>query len=201
MFDLIKKNDGIWLWENAIEDPESFFSNILNQSWESFTNVAESGKGGSTIIGRNSVIEEDSIMYDKILKIFTKGLNEYDLKENSITDKNMNSGYWLVREYNSGSYMEEHSDVYSYVLDKSGNNVIPKLTAIIYINDDYIGGEITFPHNNVSIKPKAGTLIIFPSNLQHRVDLISEGNRYMTQTYIYDLPYSEYDHSKWASKK
>jgi predicted 2-oxoglutarate/Fe(II)-dependent dioxygenase YbiX len=201
MFDLIKKNDGIWLWENAIEDPKSFLSNILNQSWENFTNVAESGKGGSTIIGRNSVIEEDSTMYDRVLKIFTRGLNEYDLKEDSVTDKNMNSGYWLVREYNSGSYMEEHSDVYSYVLDKSGNNVIPKLTAIIYINDDYIGGEITFPHNNLSIKPKAGTLIIFPSNLQHRVDLISEGSRYMTQTYIYDLPYSEYDHSKWASKK
>ena len=164
MFDLIKKNDGIWLWENAIEDPKSFLSNILNQSWENFTNVAESGKGGSTIIGRNSVIEEDSTMYDRVLKIFTRGLNEYDLKEDSVTDKNMNSGYWLVREYNSGSYMEEHSDVYSYVLDKSGNNVIPKLTAIIYINDNYIGGEITFPHNNLSIKPKAGTLIIFPSN-------------------------------------
>jgi hypothetical protein len=35
---------------------------------------------------------------------------------------------------------------------------------IYYINDDYAGGEISFPNHNLKIKPKPNSFVAFPSN-------------------------------------
>lgn len=54
------------------------------------------------------------------------------------------------------------------------------LSALLYLNDDYVGGEITFPHIGFSKKPEAGSLIFFPSNFVfvHEVNAVTEGTRY-----------------------
>jgi predicted 2-oxoglutarate/Fe(II)-dependent dioxygenase YbiX len=107
----------------------------------------------------------------------------------------MGVGWWLFREYLPGSEMSAHSDVYSYVTDDS-KPVRPYLTAILYLNDDYVGGEIAFPNDSLSIKPKSGSVVIFKSDTLHEVKPILSGNRYMTQTYIYEKPFSEYQDLK-----
>lgn len=54
------------------------------------------------------------------------------------------------------------------------------ITGVVYINDDYAGGEISFPTQGVSVKPKKGDLVIFPGNLHytHEVKEIVSGERY-----------------------
>jgi hypothetical protein len=54
------------------------------------------------------------------------------------------------------------------------------MAALIYLNDNFIGGEISFPTHGIEIKPKSGDLIIFPGNLNyaHKIDPIISGNRY-----------------------
>lgn len=54
------------------------------------------------------------------------------------------------------------------------------LACLVYLNDDYEGGEIFFPRYNLTIKPKAGTLITFPGSLYyiHGVKKITNGNRF-----------------------
>jgi hypothetical protein len=54
------------------------------------------------------------------------------------------------------------------------------ISSILYINDNYIGGEIVFDQYNYSIKPKSGTLIMFPGNkyYAHKVNKVIDGNRY-----------------------
>lgn len=52
------------------------------------------------------------------------------------------------------------------------------LTVICYLNDDYVGGEITFPQFDIKIKPAAGDLIMFPSRYRHGVLQMHSGNRY-----------------------
>ena len=108
-----------------------------------------------------------------------------------ITTDNLGIGRWLVREYAAGSAMTAHIDGYSYVKDGE-NEVIPKFTILLYMNDDYEGGEIHFLNENIKIKPKAGSVVIFPSNLLHEVKTVILGNRYMTQSYIYEKPFSHY---------
>jgi hypothetical protein len=59
----------------------------------------------------------------------------------------------------------------------SGEN---HLSAVIYLNDDYEGGNINFPTYELSIAPEAGELIIFPGNLNyaHEVEEIKSGSRF-----------------------
>jgi hypothetical protein len=38
------------------------------------------------------------------------------------------------------------------------------IASVYYINDDYEGGEISFPDHNIKIKPKANSIILFPGN-------------------------------------
>ena len=53
-------------------------------------------------------------------------------------------------------------------------------TALVYINDDYQGGELVFPQHNLKIKPKSGTLVMFPSTCMypHEVAEVLSGARY-----------------------
>lgn len=54
------------------------------------------------------------------------------------------------------------------------------LAILVYLNDDYEGGELYFPRYNYSIKPTAGTMITFPGSLYyiHGVKEITKGVRY-----------------------
>ena len=54
------------------------------------------------------------------------------------------------------------------------------MAGIVYLNDNYIGGEISFLTQDVTIKPKIGDLITFPGNLYyaHEVKEILSGDRY-----------------------
>jgi hypothetical protein len=54
------------------------------------------------------------------------------------------------------------------------------IASLIYLNDDFEGGEISFPTHGISIKPSKGDLIVFPGNLNypHKIEPIVSGNRY-----------------------
>lgn len=64
---------------------------------------------------------------------------------------------------------------------------------VYYLNDDYDGGEIYFPNQNIEIKPKPNTLVFFPGNMEflHGVKPITKGVRYtLTSFWTFDKQYS-----------
>jgi hypothetical protein len=185
----INKKNGIWEWHDVLENPSDLIAGIEDDRWEYYTNKG----GGETIIGRASILHKGEEFHTKATKAFLDCVLEYSSSnELSFNDDNVGTDWLLVREYNTGSKMSAHNDAYSYV-KKDGQPVKPSLTAILYINDDYTGGEIDFIHDDVKIKPKAGSMVVFPSDKQHEVLEILSGNRYMTQTYVYENPVSFYD--------
>lgn len=54
------------------------------------------------------------------------------------------------------------------------------ITGLIYLNDNYTGGEISFLTQDITIKPSKGDLVMFPGNLHyaHEVKEILSGDRY-----------------------
>jgi len=52
------------------------------------------------------------------------------------------------------------------------------LAFIIYLNDDYEGGEISYPEYFLKYKPKAGDLIVHCVEVPHGVLLVKSGIRY-----------------------
>jgi hypothetical protein len=53
-------------------------------------------------------------------------------------------------------------------------------TALVYLNDDFTGGELVFPALDVLITPQPGLLVSFPSNHKfvHAVPKVRSGKRY-----------------------
>lgn len=56
---------------------------------------------------------------------------------------------------------------------------------VLYLNDDYQGGEIYYPNLKIAIKPKAGSLVIHPGNVyySHGVLPVTSGTRYATTAF------------------
>jgi hypothetical protein len=72
-----------------------------------------------------------------------------------------------------GVLLEEHTDfIKSQFFDPleppivypTSNRWSGHMSVLIYLNDNYEGGEIVFPKQNIKIKPKSGMLIAFPGN-------------------------------------
>jgi predicted 2-oxoglutarate/Fe(II)-dependent dioxygenase YbiX len=54
------------------------------------------------------------------------------------------------------------------------------LSALLYLNDGYTGGELHFMNESISFKPKPGSLIFFQGDADkpHKVKEVLSGNRY-----------------------
>ncbi len=64
-------------------------------------------------------------------------------------------------------------------------------SSLLYLNEDYVGGELYFPEYNFSIKPEIGTLICFKGdeNNLHGVKKVESGIRYTISLFWEDTEY------------
>jgi hypothetical protein len=64
------------------------------------------------------------------------------------------------------------------------------ISPILYLNDNYTGGELEFVFHNITIKPSSGMLVVFPSNYaySHIAHPVKTGTKYAIVTWIHDQP-------------
>lgn len=90
------------------------------------------------------------------------------------------AGFGTIQRMQPGVELKAHTDQHT---DPS-----IKYAAILYINDDYKDGTLFFKNKeNSDLKPKPGTLLIFPGNeeYEHGVRHVGEGPiRYVTVGFI-----------------
>lgn len=91
---------------------------------------------------------------------------------------------YCIRKYKTGADMVAHIDKN---LDRPTESM--DWTGLIYLNDNYEGGEIVFPELNVSFKPSAGSIVFFPCETVHKVNQIITGNK----TYIFTFIHTKYE--------
>lgn len=85
-----------------------------------------------------------------------------------------------VVKWEKGDSMRPHSDY-------GAKNEFPwrKYASIVYLNNEYIGGEVFFPQLNLEIKPRKGTLVIFNGGeLFHGVKEVLEGERFTFASWL-----------------
>lgn len=60
-----------------------------------------------------------------------------------------------------------HDDMKSYLKDEENIHKHRMFGSVIYLNDDFDGGETFYPQHNLFIKPKTGTLVVHPGTEDH----------------------------------
>lgn len=78
-------------------------------------------------------------------------------------------------KYEIGDFILPHED--SSIIFESG--VESNFTALVYLNDDFIGGSTFFTKLNKKITPTTGTLLLFKHNLVHESQKIQYGTKYI----------------------
>jgi prolyl 4-hydroxylase len=79
-------------------------------------------------------------------------------------------------KYQSGQEFKKHRDQ-SYIRNEVEASYF---TFMIYLNDDFIGGETIF--SNVTIQPKQGMALVFFHDLEHSGNSVKEGIKYVLRT-------------------
>lgn len=59
-----------------------------------------------------------------------------------------------------------------------GNFYQYNITSLSYLTDDYLGGELHFPEFELTIKPKSGDMLLFPSRYKHQILELKSEHRY-----------------------
>lgn len=84
-------------------------------------------------------------------------------------------------KYSGGQHYKSHYD--------GGSDTGRCISALIYLNNDFEGGEIEFVNFGFKIKPEPGMLVLFPSNYaySHIAHPVTSGTKYALVTWIKDI--------------
>lgn len=192
MFKVKYLEDNIFYWENVLSYPE-FLINFINETnnnselqntiglWESW----RASDDNSTCYGEvksvfDNIKNTDTENNQKCLYIinsikmaFKMCMSQYmQAKKININDYIINMNHFYIRKwsYEKNAYMGKHFD------GQDGDSTLA-FSMVLYLNDDYEGGEISFPNQNITIKPKSGSLIMFPSQMPYIHEVLPFKNK------------------------
>ena len=136
---------------------------------------------------------EKSEQLNESMEIGDGSYARYDFKDNKLAKKisdrlkikhDLISYKFYISKYIIGDSIEKHIDG-NFQL----NDYKSKYTIVIYLNDDYIGGNTTIflkDFKLISIKPLTGKALILQQNIEHQGDIIKKGIKYILRS---DLMY------------
>jgi hypothetical protein len=122
----------------------------------------------------NNICED----YYKLIYATAIGYNKhYDLYEPTYFNEGFN-----ILKYQTGQEYKAHYD--------GGSATARSISPILYLNDDYEGGEIEFVHFGIKIKPEPGMLVVFPASYPyaHIAHPVTKGTKYAIVTWLHDRP-------------
>jgi hypothetical protein len=181
-------------------------SNGIGGTWDHFPNEKEFKE---QVLNRD---ENYRYKVDKIIYEISKNYFEYY----NINYNNYRYDNWGISMYNPNSGVSEtlgmnyHTDFIQHLSENPGWKFGTSI--VIYPNDDYEGGEISFKifkDNNYeeidkefNYKPKKGDVLIFPSVYPylHGVKNVSSGHKYICRLY-WQFEFSGSDNWKLLNKK
>lgn len=187
-----KLNDSIWAYEGL--DVDTLLPDLIaaKGEWISYSK-------GHNVVGDTIYIfpEDDNLdIYGRVVDLYNECLSDYVAQNNlsmslenldiALVEPRINGKYMaydqpaniLFRKYKEGTFMPRHEDS---VHRQYGGG----FTALLYLNEDYIGGELFFKDKDIKFKPTKGSLLIFPGNEMHEILLLQKGYRYMISAYFF----------------
>lgn len=117
--------------------------------------------------------------------VITQRLNKYFEK---IDPNIVNGGLGSIQRMYNKTELKAHTD--------QDTDPSIRYATIIYLNDDYVDGEVFWTHKNFKIRPKPGTMLVFPGTeeFHHGVGFVGDGPiRYVIVGFVRDINFYEFD--------
>lgn len=90
---------------------------------------------------------------------------------------------WYLTKYVKGGFIDFHCDGHVSI-----DNIRSKYTILIYLNQDYEGGELCFEEKSkVIIKPGVGTIVVMDQDLWHKANPLLSGIKYLLRADMISL--------------
>jgi hypothetical protein len=193
----------VYYYTNVIEDPKKLVDAIENDNKDEWGEwMACSGQ--HYVYGTDKSIsltaesnEKDKYIYNTLQKAFDDVARDY-AAAHGITEEPKLFPMYPIKKYQAGTFMGAHFD------QQEGDERL-KVSFVMYLNDDYEGGEISFtirdPKGPIQgptpeadfedaaghgaydfyVKPKAGSIIVFPPSppYHHTAHLVKSGEKIM----------------------
>jgi len=95
-----------------------------------------------------------------------------------------------ILSYGIGGHYKPHIDGESIWVTPKGEKIWKKstdrdLSIVLFLNNDFEGGDFVFPELKVRVRPEPGMMVCFPSNhhYMHGVEPVTKGRRYSIVTW------------------
>jgi hypothetical protein len=204
---VIRKTKDIVVYENFLTKEESEkVIKVLDKSAEigtlSWTPISFYESYSSVLPQDNDPILEEfglnaTFFSDLKNKIINAVASVHDLDPKIISQVGYHTQKW-----EPGAYARKHSDN----TDDKGNSgpfERSRYAAFLYLNENFEGGVLKFPDQDLSIVPQTGLLAAFDGgfNNMHEVSLITKGVRYTIGSFWDDREESDYPQEirdEWA---
>ncbi|HIG28857.1 MAG TPA: hypothetical protein EYQ50_14085 [Verrucomicrobiales bacterium] len=112
-------------------------------------------------------------------------LREYQTALNLVTSE-INTSYGVGFKGDEGlKVLRYEKDIeYEVRVDPNLHNA-RLLTAHMFLNDDFTGGQIEFPYHDITVQPKAGTLVVFPPSWSYSFTAhsVEDGEKHVLLTW------------------
>lgn len=192
----------VYYYTDVIEDPKALVEAIESDNADEWGEWAACS-GEHYVYGTDKSIslsntndEKNNYIYSTLQKAFDDVARDY-AAAHGITDEPKLFPMYPIKKYKAGTYMGAHFD------QQEGDGRL-KVSFVMYLNDDYEGGELSFtirdpkgpiqgptPDSDFAkadpaayhfaVKPKAGSIIVFPPSppYHHTAHLVKSGEKIM----------------------
>ena len=181
-----------WKWDNALKPKRC--KEIIDSAGDTFENA---GLG-----------DAKTRLDDEVRKTLIHWSEEQDLFNmvNDFGNTANSKGQWgletsamesiQIGQYPTGGHYNWHVDgVGIEPINAPENEFLHgktrKISFVLWLNDDFEGGEFEFHKSHTKdnvIKPKQGTIVLFPSWIMHRVKPVKKGTRYSAVSWLVGKP-------------
>jgi hypothetical protein len=181
---MIEPVPSLCIYENSFDNPSHVHNTIeelidsdmsLNWNWARTSGDTETLQGSyrtnqefliSASMGNDEIKKIDEYIFNGITGYISDYATKYDV--GVLVDE----GYSILK-YENGMHYKRHHDCGGLHKDRV-------VSILVYLNDNYEGGELEFPLFDFKYKPKAGDIVIFPSNytFSHIAHPVTSGTKY-----------------------
>ena len=185
-----------WLWEKELT-PEKC-QDIIDRAGDDFEGA---------VIGTDSK-SDDTRLDNKTRKTnihWNQDQDLFDMAFHYMQGANKKSGWNLqvdaaesfqIGQYPTGGHYNWHVDglgidPINAPENETMHGKTRKISMVVWLNEDFKGGDFQFHKSHLKsnvIKPKQGSIIMFPSWVMHRVTPVTQGTRYSMVSWFVGKP-------------